>query len=133
MSQPGPDTAFATGRRKTSVASVKLVPGDGRIVVNRRPAEEYFARETLCQVIQQPFEAANQVGRFHVTVSVSGGGIAGQAGATRHAIARALERFDPSLRATLKRAGFFTRDAREKERKKYGQRGARARFQFSKR
>ena len=123
----------ATGRRKESTARVKLEPGDGTITVNCRPIQEYFPRETLRQVIAQPLEAANAVGQFAIQVRVHGGGITGQAGATRHGIARALEIWDPNLRPTLKRGGFLTRDARTKERKKYGQRGARARFQFSKR
>ena len=123
----------ATGRRKESTARVRLEPGDGTITVNRRPIQDYFPRETLRQVIAQPLEAANAVGQFAIRVRVHGGGITGQAGATRHGIARALEIWDPNLRPTLKRGGFLTRDARTKERKKYGQRGARARFQFSKR
>jgi small subunit ribosomal protein S9 len=125
--------ATATGRRKTSVARVRLKLGAGQILVNGRPLEEYFARETLQIQARQPLEAANVVGTFDVHASVQGGGIAGQAGALRHGIARALTRTDPSLRPALKRGGFLTRDARKKERKKYGQRGARARFQFSKR
>ncbi len=133
MTQPADPRFAATGRRKNSVARVMIQPGDGRIVVNSRPLEEYFTRETLCQVLQQPLELTNQAGRFNITVRVHGGGIAGQAGATRHALARALEKWDPNLRPSLKRAGFLRRDARAKERKKYGQKGARARFQFSKR
>jgi small subunit ribosomal protein S9 len=123
----------ATGRRKQSIARVRLEPGDGTITVNKRPIQDYFPRETLRQVIVQPLEAANAVGSFAIRVTVHGGGVTGQAGATRHGIARALEIWDPNLRPTLKRGGFLTRDARTKERKKYGQRGARARFQFSKR
>jgi small subunit ribosomal protein S9 len=124
---------YGTGRRKTSVARVFLRPGQGRIVVNRRPFEDYFPRETLRQLIQQPLETVNLLGRMNVNVTARGGGVAGQAGATRMGIARALEKSDSSLRSALKKAGFLTRDPREKERKKYGQRGARARFQFSKR
>ena len=123
----------ATGRRKNAVARVAVEVGEGRILVNERSVEDYFPRETLRQVLVQPLEVANQLGRMNVTATVHGGGIAGQAGAVLHGLARALEKWDPNLRPSLKRAGFLTRDAREKERKKYGQRGARARFQFSKR
>ncbi len=123
----------ATGRRKTAVARVRLQPGAGRITVNRRPFEEYFTRESQRLLIQTPLEAVNATGRFDIEVKVRGGGPTGQAGAMRHALARALERWDASLRPTLKRGGFLTRDARVKERKKYGQPGARKRFQFSKR
>jgi small subunit ribosomal protein S9 len=123
----------ATGKRKTSVARVRMKLGTGQIVVNGRTLEEYFPRETLQLQARQPLEAANVSGTFDVHAKLSGGGIAGQAGALRHGIARALEKTDPTLRPVLKRNGFLTRDARKKERKKYGQRGARARFQFSKR
>ena len=123
----------ATGRRKNAVARVAVEVGEGRILVNKRSVEDYSPRETLRQVLVQPLEVANQFGRMNVTVTVRGGGIAGQAGAVLQGLARALEKWDPNLRPSLKRAGFLTRDAREKERKKYGQRGARARFQFSKR
>ncbi|MFQ5696829.1 MAG: 30S ribosomal protein S9 [Myxococcota bacterium] len=123
----------ATGRRKEAVARVRLEPGDGSITVNRRSLEDYIPREVLRQIVIQPLEASNAVGRFRIQVQVRGGGMSGQAGAIRHGIARALERWDPNLRPSLKRGGFLTRDARAKERKKYGQRGARARFQFSKR
>jgi small subunit ribosomal protein S9 len=123
----------ATGKRKTSVARVRLTPGSGQIVVNGRSFDEFFTRESLRILVRQTFESCNVSGRYDVAASISGGGNTGQAGALRHGIARALERTDPSLRPTLKRAGFLTRDARKKERKKYGQRGARARFQFSKR
>ena len=133
MTQLRPTEFSATGRRKNAVARVAVEVGEGRILVNRRPVEDYFPRETLRQVLVQPLEVANQLGRMNVTVTVRGGGIAGQAGAVLHGLARALEKWDPNLRPSLKRAGFLTRDAREKERKKYGQRGARARFQFSKR
>ncbi|MEE2704202.1 MAG: 30S ribosomal protein S9 [Myxococcota bacterium] len=131
MSQPG--LFEATGRRKSAVARVKLVPGNGRVIVNKRPVEIHFPRAILRQHMMEPLAAVDQVGSFDITVSVRGGGVAGQAGATRHGIARALEKFDPSLRPALKKEGLLTRDARVKERKKYGQRGARARFQFSKR
>ena len=124
----------ATGKRKTSVARVRMKLGTGQILVNGRTLEEYFPRETLQTAVRQPLEAAN-LGRHlrRARERSSGGGIAGQAGALRHGIARALEKIDPGLRPVLKRGGFLTRDARKKERKKYGQRGARARFQFSKR
>jgi len=123
----------ATGRRKTSVARVRMKLGTGQILVNGRALEEYFPREALQTAARQPLDAANLSGTFDVLANISGGGIAGQAGALRHGIARALEKSDPGLRPVLKRGGFLTRDARKKERKKYGQRGARARFQFSKR
>ena len=131
MSQPG--LFEATGRRKSAVARVKLVPGNGRVIVNKRPVEIHFPRAILRQHMMEPLAAVDQVGSFDITVTVRGGGVAGQAGAPRHGIARALEKFDPSLRPALKKEGLLTRDARVKERKKYGQRGARARFQFSKR
>jgi small subunit ribosomal protein S9 len=124
---------YATGKRKTSVARVRMKLGTGQILVNGRTLEEYFPRETLQLQARQPLEAANVSGTFDVVASLAGGGIAGQAGALRHGIARALEKTDGTLRPVLKRNGFLTRDARKKERKKYGQRGARARFQFSKR
>ena len=101
----------ATGRRKRSVARVRLEPGDGTITINKRSFEDYFPRESLRQVIAQPLEATNAVGRFAIRVTVHGGGISGQAGATRHGIARALEVWDPNLRPTLKRSGLLTRDA----------------------
>jgi small subunit ribosomal protein S9 len=130
---PEPSITLATGKRKTSVARVRLFPGTGQIVVNGRAFDEYFTRESLRLVVRQPFDASNQVGRWDVSASLSGGGPTGQAGALRHGIARALEKTDPGFRPNLKRSGLLTRDARKKERKKYGQRGARARFQFSKR
>lgn len=124
---------YGTGRRKRSVARVWLRPGGGTIVVNRRPFEDYFPRETLRMIICQPFQLTNTLGQFDVSVNVGGGGIAGQAGAIRHGIARALVAFDNALRQTLKRAGLLTRDPRMRERKKYGQPGARKQFQYSKR
>jgi len=128
------ETAFyGTGRRKTSVARVWLRPGQGQVTVNRRPVAEYFSRETLRLILGQPLELTQMQGQFDVYVTVAGGGIAGQAGAVRHGIARALLEYDDKLRVTLKRAGLLTRDPRVKERKKYGQPGARKRFQFSKR
>lgn len=128
-----PGEARTTGRRKSSVARVWLHPGAGQIRVNGRDFEDYFPRESLRMLIQQPFDVTGSSGKFDVKVRVAGGGISGQAGALRHAISRALEKLDPEKRVTLKKAGMLTRDARKVERKKYGQRGARARFQFSKR
>ena len=123
----------ATGKRKTAIARVRIKPGTGQIVVNGRTMAEYFPREVLHMRIQTPFEVAGAEGRWDVIAKIHGGGISGQADALRHGIARALEKTDESLRAPLKRGGLLTRDARKKERKKYGQKGARARFQFSKR
>ena len=123
----------ATGKRKTAVARVRLQPGTGQIRVNGRPMVEYFPREVLHMRIQTPFEVGGVEGRWDVVARIQGGGVSGQADALRHGIARALEKTDDSLRAPLKRQGLLTRDARKKERKKYGQRGARARYQFSKR
>jgi small subunit ribosomal protein S9 len=123
----------ATGRRKTAVARVRMKPGTGQIRVNGRSMAEYFPREVLHLRIQTPFEVAASEGRWDVVARIDGGGLAGQADALRHGIARALEKVDAALRAPLKRHGLLTRDARKKERKKYGQRGARARYQFSKR
>ena len=123
----------ATGRRKTAVARVRLQPGTGSMTVNGRTLEEYFPREASRMIIHQPFDAVNGVGRYDVQANIRGGGLSGQADALRHGIARALEKFDEGNRASLKKKGMLTRDARKKERKKYGQKGARARFQFSKR
>ena len=130
---PEPRVISATGKRKTAVARVRLKPGTGQILVNGRPMVEYFPREVLHMRIQSPFEVSNAEGLWDVSARVAGGGIAGQADALRHGISRALLAVDGQLRPSLKRQGFLTRDARKKERKKYGQRGARARFQFSKR
>jgi small subunit ribosomal protein S9 len=124
---------YATGKRKTSVARCWLVPGTGKVTVNERPAEQYFCRETDTMVLRQPLAVTDTMDQFDVLVTVAGGGTTGQAGALRHGIARALLNFNPELHLALKRAGFLTRDSRKKERKKYGQRGARARFQYSKR
>ena len=123
----------ATGKRKTSIARVRLRLGAGNILVNGRPLDEFFGRDTLRILVQEPLEVTNSAGRYDIAAIVTGGGPTGQAGALRHAIARSLERLDPTLRAVLKRAGLLMRDSRKKERKKYGQRGARARYQFSKR
>lgn len=124
---------YATGRRKSSVARVWLRPGEGKVRVNDRPAEEYFGRPTLRMVIAQPFKVVGAEAKFDVVATVSGGGPSGQAGALRLGISRALLRAGEEFRVTLKKAGFLTRDPRVKERRKYGQKGARARFQFSKR
>ena len=124
---------YATGKRKSSVARVWVSEGTGVVTVNNRPLEEYFPRETSKILVRQPFTVADMLGRFDVRSTVRGGGLSGQASAIRHGIAKALQQQDPSLRPILKKAGLLTRAPREKERKKYGQRGARARFQFSKR
>jgi len=124
---------YGTGRRKTSTARVYLRPGAGEIKVNRKTFEEYFPNETLRMIIRQPLQLTETAGKFDILVNVAGGGPAGQAGAVRHGITRALMEFNADLRPTLKQAGLVTRDPRIKERKKYGQKGARKRFQFSKR
>jgi small subunit ribosomal protein S9 len=123
----------AVGKRKTAVARVWMTPGEGRITVNKRPVDEYFKRPTLLRVLEQPLLLTGTKGQFDIKVNVRGGGLSGQAGAVTHGIARALLEVDPSHREVLKKAGLITRDARIKERKKYGRRGARARFQYSKR
>ncbi|MDJ0789310.1 MAG: 30S ribosomal protein S9 [Myxococcota bacterium] len=128
-----PSRAVTTGKRKTSVARVRMALGTGQLTINGRTLENYFPRETLQKVVMQAFEESGTTGRYDVDARIHGGGIAGQAGALRHGIARAIETLDPGQRGPLKKAGLLTRDARKKERKKYGQRGARARFQFSKR
>lgn len=124
---------YGTGRRKTAVARTRMLPGTGQIVINGRPVEEYFPRSVLQVIVKQPFALTKLLGKFDVNATLDGGGISGQAEALRHGISRALLQVDPELRGVLKKAGLLTRDARSKERKKYGQRGARARFQYSKR
>lgn len=124
---------YGTGRRKSSTARVHLRQGTGTITVNRRSLDDYFPNEVLKMVIKQPLSLTETAGHFDIVVTVDGGGPSGQAGAIRHGISRALENFNGELRKRLKKAGLLTRDPRMKERKKYGQRGARARFQFSKR
>lgn len=124
---------YATGRRKTAVAKTWLKPGTGRILINDRALEEYFPTESMQIILQQPLKLTNSMGGFDIKVRVLGGGIIGQVGAIRHGITRALIEYNPDFRPSLKRAGFVKRDPRQKERKKYGQKGARARFQFSKR
>lgn len=123
----------ATGRRKTSIARVLVSPGNGQIMVNEEPVDTYFPRETLRMIIRQPLELTGMSGKLNIAAKVEGGGLTGQAGALKHGISRALVRLDSDLRSKLKKEGFLTRDPREKERKKYGQKGARKRFQFSKR
>jgi len=125
--------AYATGRRKDAVARVWLKPGSGKIEVNGRDQETYFARPSLRLVINQPFDVAERSGQYDVVATVKGGGLSGQAGAVKHGIAQALSRFEPALRTAVKQAGFLTRDPRVVERKKYGRAKARRSFQFSKR
>ncbi len=124
---------YATGKRKSAIARVYMKAGSGNIVINKRSYDEYFTRPILKMVIKQPFEITGKKDQFDLYVNVSGGGVAGQAGAVKQGISKALLEYDAELRSLLKKAGFLTRDARVKERKKYGQPGARKRFQFSKR
>ena len=124
---------YGTGRRKKSIARVYLVPGKGDVKINKRSMDEYFGLETLKIIVRQPLEATNMADKFDVIVNVKGGGFTGQAGAIRHGIARALNKYDLDLRPTLKKAGYLTRDPRMKERKKYGLKKARRAPQFSKR
>jgi len=124
---------YATGRRKTAIARTWIKPGSGEVTINNRPVEDYFPIEATREEMIQPFKITNTLGSYDVRVTVVGGGIVGQAGAVRHGITRALVSVNPDFRLTLKKAGFIKRDPRVKERKKYGQKGARARFQFSKR
>ncbi|MBU1230393.1 MAG: 30S ribosomal protein S9 [Proteobacteria bacterium] len=127
------DSNYGTGKRKNAVARTRIFQGTGQIVVNGRPYEDYFPRKTLQMIVQQALKLTKTMDKFDIKINVAGGGVSGQAQAVRHGISRALLEMDPELRGTLKRAGFLTRDARKKERKKYGQKGARARFQYSKR
>ncbi len=129
----GPIVYGATGRRKRAVARVRLVPGDGRIFVNNKPAEEHFPRKTHQMQIKDPLESTDTLSKFNVLARLHGGGISGQCGALRHGIARALLRFDDELRSPLRNGGYLTRDPREKERKKYGRKRARKGFQWTKR
>ncbi|MGI5852547.1 MAG: 30S ribosomal protein S9 [Caldicoprobacterales bacterium] len=124
---------YGTGRRKKSVARVRLVPGDGKIIVNNRQLDDYFGLETLKVIVRQPLELTDTLGKFDIIANVHGGGFTGQAGAIRHGISRALLKADEELKPALKKAGFLTRDPRMKERKKYGLKGARRAPQFSKR
>ena len=124
---------YATGKRKSAIARTWLKPGSGQITVNDRPVDEYFTVNSMTTIIKQPLVLTNTLGNYDIKARVLGGGCSGQAGALRHGIAKVLLQVNPELRAQLKKAGFIRRDSRVKERKKYGQRGARARFQFSKR
>ncbi len=125
--------AYATGKRKDAVARVWIKPGSGKITINDKPLDVYFARPVLRMILQQPLQLTNRVGQYDVTVTVMGGGLSGQAGAVRHGLSKALTHYEPELRTPLKREGFLTRDARVVERKKYGKAKARRSFQFSKR
>ncbi|MEK4034162.1 30S ribosomal protein S9 [Methylocystis sp. IM3] len=125
--------AYATGKRKNAVARVWIKPGSGKITVNGRDIEVYFARPVLRMILQQPLGVAKRTGQYDLVVSVAGGGLSGQAGAVRHGLAKALTHYEPELRSPLKKEGFLTRDSRVVERKKYGKRKARRSFQFSKR
>jgi len=127
------ETYYATGKRKTAIARTWISPGSGQITVNGRPVDDYFPIPSLRLKLGQPFDLTNTVGTYDVNVRVMGGGISGQASAVRHGITKALVLANPAMRQSLKKAGFIKRDPRSKERKKYGQKGARARFQFSKR
>jgi small subunit ribosomal protein S9 len=133
MAKSGTDGFYATGRRKEATARVWVKSGSGTVMVNGRPLDEYFGRETSIMIINQPLQVLEQMGKVDMTVNVRGGGLSGQAGAIRHGLSRALCRLNPEFRPPLKKAGFLTRDARSVERKKSGQPGARRRFQFSKR
>jgi small subunit ribosomal protein S9 len=124
---------YATGKRKNSIARVWMMPGSGKITINERPMDQYFGRDVLKMIIRQPFEITGTVDKFDVLVNVLGGGTSGQAGAIRHGISKALLAVNAESRSKLRQEGLLTRDPRSKERKKYGQKGARARFQFSKR
>jgi small subunit ribosomal protein S9 len=124
---------YATGKRKSAVARVWMWPGDGKITINKHPLDDYVKRETAKMVVRQPLEVTETLGKYDIYVNVRGGGISGQAGAIKHGISKALLEINPDFRSVLKKAGFLTRDSRIKERKKYGQAGARARFQYSKR
>ena len=126
-------TYYATGKRKTAIARTWLKPGNGQIIINNQSVEEYFPTETMRMKLKEPFKVTNTMDTFDARINVKGGGISGQVGAVRHGITKALIFADPDLRLPLKKAGFVKRDPRVRERKKYGQKGARARFQFSKR
>ncbi len=133
MSAAAVSRFYATGKRKNSIARVWMMPGNGKITINDKPMDQYFGRDVLKMIIRQPFEVTGTVDKFDVLVSVLGGGNSGQAGAIRHGISKALLAVDAESRVKLRKEGLLTRDPRAKERKKYGQKGARARFQFSKR
>ncbi len=127
------EAIYATGKRKNAVARVLISHGSGKIIVNEKELKDYFGRETLQMMVRQPLELTENLGKFNVSANVLGGGLSGQAGAIRHGISKALIAMDSALRGKLKKEGLVTRDSREKERKKYGQKGARKKFQFSKR
>ena len=127
------DKFYATGKRKTAIARVWMRPGSGQIAINKRPLDAYLVQESDRTLVMEPFKITDMLDKFDLYVNVKGGGVSGQAGAIRHGISRVLVAMDPQLREILKKAGFLTRDSRMKERKKYGQPGARARFQYSKR
>ena len=129
----GQGRSYATGKRKNAIARVWVKPGSGRIIVNGRDQQTYFARPVLRMLLNQPFETVDRKGQFDVNATVTGGGLSGQAGAVRHGVSRALVKFEPALRGVLKKEGFLTRDSRVVERKKYGKPKARRSFQFSKR
>jgi small subunit ribosomal protein S9 len=133
MAKSGTEGFYATGRRKEATARVWVKTGTGAMIVNGRPLNEYFGRETSIMIINQPLQVLEQMSKIDMTVNVRGGGLSGQAGAIRHGLSRALTRLNPEFRSPLKKAGFLTRDSRSVERKKSGQPGARRRFQFSKR
>ncbi|MCS6913793.1 MAG: 30S ribosomal protein S9 [Myxococcales bacterium] len=133
MANVDKSAVYATGRRKEAVARVWLMPGSGKVTINRRDIDHYFGRATLKMILRQPLTLTEQEGKFDIYATVRGGGLSGQADAIKLGVTRALIKIDPSLRPQLKAAGYVTRDPRQKERKKYGQRGARARYQFSKR
>jgi small subunit ribosomal protein S9 len=124
---------YATGKRKTAIARVWMRPGNGQVTVNKRPMDQYFARETDRMLVMEPIKFADTPNKYDINVNVRGGGVSGQAGAVRHGISKALVVAEPGLRDVIKKQGFLTRDSRMKERKKFGQPGARARFQYSKR
>jgi len=133
MSAASVSRSYATGKRKNSIARVWMMPGSGKVTINDRPADQYFGRDVLKMIIRQPFEVTGNVDKFDVMATVVGGGETGQAGAVRHGISKALLAVDTEAKGKLRKEGLLTRDPRAKERKKYGQKGARARFQFSKR
>ncbi len=127
------ESIYATGKRKNAIARVLISPGSGKIIVNNKELGDYFGRETLQMMVRQPLELTENLGKLNISANVLGGGLSGQAGAIRHGISKALIAMDSALRDKLKKEGLITRDSREKERKKYGQKGARKKFQFSKR
>ncbi len=133
MSAASVSRFYATGKRKNSIARVWMMPGSGKVTINERPADQYFGRDVLKMIIRQPFEVTGNMDKYDVLATVTGGGETGQAGAIRHGISKALLAVDTEAKGKLRKEGLLTRDPRSKERKKYGQKGARARFQFSKR